>query len=225
MNKVLIINNDPQICHRLKLALCELGNDAVSVPSVMEAIERLVRENYQLVILDLSPSEEDSLRLLQVIQKLRPMPVLVLSSQEGTGQTVRALSLGADDVMKKPYDLEECLARAQHLLRRAVPVRAYTLVAVRDIVIDPIRRRAYQRGHPLELTRREFDLLSFLLHHAGQVLTRDQLLEQVWPGELNLASEEAVRYQIRQLRKKLGGGDDEVYIETVWGLGYRFKEE
>ncbi len=232
MLRVLIIDADLHNCKRIKYALqeqsCEL--DAYYTLSVVEAIECLVKGSYQLVILDLSLSETDGLRLLGVIRKLRPMPILALTSKNSAEQTVQAFSQGADDVLKKPFNLEECLARAQYLLRRAstepgTGEPGYTLVSGRDLIMDPVTRRAYQRGEPLELTRREFDLLSFLVSHAGHVLTRDQLLGSVWPNDSNFASEEAVRYQIRQLRKKLGALDGDDYIETVWGVGYRFNEK
>ena len=230
MIRVLIIDADLDNCKRIKYALQEQDHDmdAYYTLSVVEAIDCLVKGNYHLVILDLSLSETDGLRLLGVIRELRPMPILALSSKDSTEQTVQAFSLGADDVLKKPYELEECLARAQNLLRRVSTEPGtggpgYTLVSGRDLIINPMTHRAYQRGEPLALTRREFDLLSFLVSHGGQVLSRDQLLNSVWPNDASFASEEAVRYQIRQLRKKLGTPDD--YIETVWGVGYRFNED
>lgn len=232
MIRVLVIDADLDNCKRVKYALQEQDDDmnAYYTLSVLEAIDRLVKESYQLVILDLSLSETDGLRLLSVIRELRPMPILALSSKDSTEQTVQAFSLGADDVLKKPFNLEECLARAQNLLRRAhvagvTGEPGYTLVSGRDLVMNPLTRRAYQRGEPLDLTRREFDLLYFFVSHAGQVLTREQLYNSVWPSEADFDTEEAVRYQIKQLRKKLSGPDGSPYIETVWGVGYRFSGE
>ena len=120
MIQVLIIDADLNSCKRIKYALQEQDDDidAYYTLSVVEAIDCLVKGNYHLVILDLSLSESDGLRLLGVIRELRPMPILALSSKNSAEQTVQAFSLGADDVLKKPYELEECLARAQNLLRR-----------------------------------------------------------------------------------------------------------
>ena len=231
MIRVLIIDADLNNCKRIKYALQEQSSelDAYYTLSVVEAIECLAKEGYQLVILALSLSETAGLRLLRIIRDLQPMPILALAVNDSTEQTVKAFSLGADDVLGKPFNLEECLARAQNLLRRA---RAggpggkpgYTLVCGRDLVITPLTRRAYQRGEPLDLTRREFDLLCFFVDHAGQVLTRDQLYNGVWPREASFDTEEAVRSQVKQLRKKLGTPKGNAYIETVWGVGYRFNE-
>lgn len=232
MIRVLIIDDDLSNCKRIKYALQEQSSelDAYYTLTVVDAMEHLAKEGYQLVILDLSLSETDGLRLLGVIRDLQPMPILALAIKDSTEQTVKAFSLGADDVLGKPFELEECLARAQNLLRRA---RAggrggkpgYTLVCGRDLVINPLSRRAYQRGEPLDLTRREFDLLCFFVDHAGQVLTRDQLYNSVWPREASFDTEEAVRSQVKQLRKKLGAPKGNAYIETVWGVGYRFNED
>lgn len=230
MKRVIVIDNDLQNCKRIKYAMMGKDTEVYYVLSVVEALETLIRENYQLVIMDLSLSETDGLRLLETIRELRPMPILALSAKDSTEQTVKAFTLGADDVLKKPFDLEECLARAQNLLRRAHAVGGtgepgYTLVSGRDLVMNPLTRRAYQRGEPLDLTRREFDLLYFFVSHAGQVLSREQLYNSVWPSEADFDTEEAVRYQIKQLRKKLGASDRAPYIETVWGVGYRFSGE
>lgn len=229
MIRILIIDADLHNCKRIKYALQKQSRElyAYYTPSVVEAIERLIKGSYQLVILDLSLSETDGLRLLETIRELRLMPILALSAKDSTEQTVKAFSLGADDVLGKPFALEECLARAQNLLRRSHAVGGsgepgYTLVSGRDLVMNPLTRRAYQRGEPLDLTRREFDLLYFFVSHAGQVLSREQLYNSVWPSEADFDTEEAVRYQIKQLRKKLGVSDKAPYIETVWGVGYRF---
>ena len=226
--RVLIIDSDLESCKQIKYMLQEYGVDAYYTQSVVEGIDRLMRYGYQLVILDISLSEESGLQLLQVMRRMKDMPILVLSSQGDIEEKERAYSLGADDFIEKPVELRECLLRSQSLLRRynantplLVGQRRYTMVNFKDLLIDPLARRVNHNGQELKLSRREFDLLYLLASHEGQVLTHEQIRYHVWGDDFIGNESKAIPTSVSRLRQKLA---DENYIETIRGVGYRFNK-
>lgn len=224
--RVLIIDSDLKNCKAIKYALTEYGFSAYYTLSVVDGIERLNRYNYGLVILDISLSETDGFQLLRFMRQMRNMPILVLSSQGDIANKARAYEMGADDFIQKPLELQECLLRAQALLRRynatAPPLpgqRRYTIVTTENLLIDPLTRRAVYNGRELDLTRREFDLLYVLSSQAGRVLTHELLRYYVWGDDFSGDENNAIPVSVSRLRQKLDGGD---CIENVRGVGYRF---
>ena len=150
--RVLIIDSDKANCKVIKYALAEYGIGAYYTLSVVDGIERLLRHNYQLVILDISLSETEGLQLIRFMRQMKDMPILALSSQGGIESRERAFHMGADDFMEKPLELRECLVRAQALLRRynaaAPPLpgqRRYTIVNLANLLVDPMTRRTLQQ--------------------------------------------------------------------------------
>lgn len=226
--RVLIIDCDKENCKAIKYALADYGIGAYYTLSMVDGIERLMRCNYQLVILDISLSETDGLELLRFMRHRTDMLILVLSSQGGIENRERAYQMGADDFMEKPLELRECLLRAQALLRRynaAAPLppgqRCYTIVNFENMLVDPLTRRVRYNGQELDLTRREFDLLYLLSSHEGRVLTREQLRHFVWGDDFMGDENNAIPISVSRLRQKLDGGD---CIESVRGVGYRFTD-
>lgn len=148
--------------------------------SAYEGIEQLAKHHFCLVIMDILLSKADGMELLKMIRKIKPIPILVLSSKPGSPERIAALKAGAHGYLEKPYGLEECLAHAQSLMELYTQLhtaerRCYTLAFGMDLIIDPIRHQATLKGEPMNLTRKEFDLLFHLASHAGQVLSREQL--------------------------------------------------
>lgn len=228
IEKVLIIGNDTEHCHAIKTALDEYSVGAYYTLSVVEGIERLIRHHYELVILDISLSEQDGLQLLRFMRQTKDMPILVLSSQGDYESKQRAYDMGADDFMAKPLEPRECLLRAQALLRRynatAKPPpgeRRYTIVNFENMRIDPLTRYVCYDGREIEFTRREFDLLYLLATHAGQVLTHEQIRYHVWGDDFVGDESNAIPISVSRLRQKLGNSP----IETVRGVGYRYKKD
>lgn len=226
--RVLIIDSDKANCKAIKYALAEYGIGAYYTLSVVDGIERLLRQNYQLVILDISLSETEGLQLIRFMRQMKDMPILALSSQGGIENRERAFHMGADDFMEKPLELRECLIRAQSLLRRynatAPPLpgqRRYTIVNLANLRVNPTTRRTVYNGRALELTRREFDLLYLLATHEGQVLTHDQLRHHVWGDDFVGDENNVIPVSVSRLRQKLDGGE---FIESVRGVGYRFND-
>lgn len=226
--RVLIVDSDMEHCKVIKYALGEYGVGAYYALSVVDGIEQLMRHHYELVILDISLSERDGLQLLRFMRQTKDMPILVLSSQGDYESKKRAYCMGADDFMEKPLEPRECLLRAQALLRRynatALPMpgeRRYTIVNFENMRIDPLTRYVCYNGREIDLTRREFDLLYLLATHAGQVLTHEQIRRHVWGDDFVGDESNAIPISVSRLRQKL----EDVPIETVRGVGYRFKKK
>ena len=224
--RVLIIDSDLKNCKAIKYALTEYGIGAYYTLSVFDGIDRLNRHKYELVILDISLSETDGLQLLRFMRRTGNMPILVLSAQGGMEHRARAYEMGADDFIQKPLELQECLLRAQALLRRysvaAPPLpgqRCYTIVMFENLLIDPLTRRVHYNERDLTLTRREFDLLYLLSSQEGRVLTHEQLRYYVWGDDFMGDENNAIPISVSRLRQKLDGGR---CIESVRGVGYRF---
>lgn len=225
-NRVLIIDHDKATCKEIKYSLASDTTDVYYCLTVQDGLTELARKDYELVILSISFPETDGMELLHTMRQLKAMPILLLSTSAALDDKVRAFKLGADDYLTKPFEIEECLARAYAMLRRftepnSLKTRAYSFVAYNNLLIRQEGRQVLLCGTPLDLTRREYDLLCLFATHPGRVYTFEQLYEQLWPDEY-LDGKNSVVCQVRRLRKKLTGTD---FIENVRDVGFRFKEK
>lgn len=177
--------------------------------------------DYDLLILDLNLPDMDGLEVCRRLRASRPdLLILMLTARDRLTDKVAGLDLGADDYLTKPFHFEELVARIRALLRRDMRVREPVL-RVGDLKLDPASRTAWIGRHRLDLTRKEFGILEYLMRHPGEVVSQEDLIEHVWDEDVNLFSG-SVRVHIYSLRRKLG--DDAKhprYIETVVGGGYR----
>jgi len=177
--------------------------------------------DYDLLILDLNLPDVDGLEVCRRLRASRPdLLILMLTARDQLTDKIAGLDLGADDYLTKPFHFEELVARIRALLRRDMRVREPVL-HVGNLKLDPASRTAWVGRHPLELTRKEFGILEYLMHHPGEAVSQEELIEHVWGEDVNLFSS-SVRVHIYSLRRKLG--DDTKYpryIETVVGEGYR----
>ena len=227
--KVLIIDDDLEVCKQIKYSLQNETTDAYYTLSVRDGLKKFMEQQYCLVIMDIVLSEADGHELLSIMSQAKPIPILVLSSKPGNEHKLSAYHAGAHAYLQKPYELEECLAQAEALKQLYVELadkerRYYTLVFGKDLMIDPKSRKATLRGESLNLTKKEFDLLFCLARHAGQVLSREQLYTQVWENDNSYNVDNLVKAHIKTLRKKLTPANRE-YIKNVWGIGYCFTDE
>lgn len=225
----MIIDDNLDVCREIKYSLQNETTDVYYALSAHDAIEQLTKHQFCIVIMDILLSEADGMELLKVIRQIKPVPILVLSSKPGSEERIAALKAGANGYMEKPYNLEECLAHAQSLMELYAQLhtsegRCYTLAFGMDLIIDPEKHQATLKGNPLNLTRKEFDLLFYLASHAGQVLSREQLYSAVWDEHSTYNVDESVKAHIKALRKKLTPAGKE-YIKNEWGIGYRFSPE
>lgn len=226
---ILIIDHNWETCGRIKQGLIGLNANVFCALTMYEALQYLTCYNFCLIILDVEISAKDDHTLLRTIGQLSSTPILILSSHTWQYELLKVLKAGAHAYIENPYTLEECIAQAQSLIQLyykliSSPTPYYTLVFGNDLVIDPKTRQVLLAGKNLRLTRKEFDLLYYLASNPGQVFSREQLYNQVWDDHTIHNVDEAVKAQIKTLRKKLSVAGNE-YIKNVWGIGYRFHSE
>lgn len=220
MNPILVVDDNAQIVDILSQYIKKEGWPMLAAKTGEEALALFDAAEPSLILLDIMLPGLDGYALLE---SLRPqgVPVIFITAKSAVKDRVLGLRLGADDYITKPFAAEELVARMESVLRRTGrggrELRAY------DVVLDTVDRVARQNGEPLDLRRREFDLLELLMRNRGAALYRDVIFERVW-GELpDTESLRTVDTHIARLRKKLGWTDKQ--IETVFKIGYRLRKE
>jgi DNA-binding response OmpR family regulator len=222
--RVLVVEDDEKIASFLVRGLSGYGYQVSHADSGDDGLELALTPEIGLVILDLSLPGMGGLELLGRLRAERPdIPVLVLTARDALDQKVRALDLGADDYMTKPFALDELLARLRALTRRS-DQRSADAIEVGDLRLDLLSRRATRAGTAIELSTREFTLLEYLMRHPGQVLSRVQILATVWEYDFDPQSN-VVDVYVRYLRRKVDVPGAPSLIETVRGTGYRFRSD
>jgi DNA-binding response OmpR family regulator len=218
---VLLVEDERAVRLGVRLALERAGHRVLEAENAREAWPLL--KEAEAVILDWMLPDEPGIKLLERMRQgaFAELPVLLLTARSEVRDRVEGLSQGADDYLVKPFATEELLARLEALLRRAGKRK---VLRRGPLLLDLERMEASLEGKPLPLTRREFALLAFLAQHPGRVYTREELLEAVWGPEY-WGTPRTVDQHILQLREKLGEDPKTPrFLETVRGLGYRFKE-
>lgn len=218
---LLVVEDDPGLQAVLTRILSSEGYQVLIAADGEAGLTEALDRHPDLVILDVGLPLKDG---VEVVRELRERgfssPALMLTARGSLEDRVTGLDAGADDYLPKPFELPELLARVKALLRRASINRDSTLLRVRDIVLDPVKRRVEREGREIELSGREFALLEYLMRNAGRVVSRQMIGEQAW----NQAAEEPVTnvvdVYIAYLRKKLGHDSEHPLIETVRKTGY-----
>jgi DNA-binding response OmpR family regulator len=222
--RLLVVDDDDDIRLLLKELLGRAGYDVDEAPDGKSALRRLYERPPSLVILDVTMPEMDGYQTLERIRDLSDVPVIMLTARTQELEKVRGLTAGADDYVAKPFGRQELLARVQALLRRTGGKAEVTESYADGFVqIDYGQRRVVVEGREVQLTPLEFKLLSAFVQHPNQVLSRDQLLDQVW-GDPYGVSGDQVKLYVGYLRKKLSpDAPDTTPVETVRGFGYRYR--
>ena len=231
MNKVLIIDDDKELCALMKKCIEQEKLSAVTVYNGIEGV-RLIDENkdsYSLIILDVMLPDIDGFQILQKIRDTSNIPVLMLTAKSSEEDKVFGLRLGADDYLTKPFGINELLARVNSLIRRYTTLNPFTAdidsISLKDMVIVKLNRTVTVKDIPVLLTGKEFDLLLFLASNKGRVFTKKQIYSQVWEEEYAFDDSNIMSF-ISKLRKKIEPDPDHpFYILTVRGVGYRFNKE
>jgi two-component system OmpR family response regulator len=225
---LLIVEDDAHIAELISLHLRDEGYDVVHVADGLAAAERLEREHWDAVVLDLMLPGIDGLEVCRRARALpRYTPIIMTSARSSEVHRILGLELGADDYLAKPFSVLELVARVRALLRRsdALAHNARLEAGVLEsgsLRIDPLAREACVDGLAIDLTPREFDLLYFFARHPGQVFSRLELLNQVW-GYSHDGYEHTVNTHINRLRLKVEAAPAQpACILTVWGRGYKF---
>jgi DNA-binding response OmpR family regulator len=216
---VLLLVEDDDAIGRLVKAYLEQqdGWRVVWLRSGEEAVAELRRHPVRLVVLDIGLPGIDGFEVCRQMRAHSKVPILMLTARDEEPDRVAGLELGADDYVAKPFSPRELAARIKAVLRRTEGMPGDDVIALGDIVVDRDAREVTVAGEPVELTAKEFDLLAWLLEHAGIVFSRDQLLDRVW-GMAYHGGTRTVDVHVAQLRRKLARPD---LIRTVRGAGYK----
>ena len=224
---ILVVEDEEDILDLISYNLKQAGFSIIAVESGEEALEVASEENFSLVLLDLMLSGIDGLevcRLLRAKPETKNIPVLMLTARTEEVDRIVGLELGADDYLTKPFSPRELVLRVRAILRRAEVVESVSdgTIRVGSLTIDPIEHRVQLLGEEIELTATEFRLLLTLAQRRGRVQSREELLNVVW-GYEHSGYRRTVDTHLRRLRAKMGEAAD--YLETVRGVGYRFRRE
>jgi len=219
--RILVVEDDPHIAEIVSDGLTDAGYGVTLAHDGEEGFLDARLNTYDLVVLDLTLPRMDG---LEVARRLRAAgvvtPILMLTARAHEGETIAGLDAGADDYLTKPFRLGELLARVRALVRRDAAARARVL-RVGDLELDTVTREVRRAGHVVDLSAREYVLLEYLVHHAGQVLTRTQLEGSVWSD--SEVGSNVVEVYIGYLRQKLDAPFDAPLIRTVRGVGYTLR--
>jgi DNA-binding response OmpR family regulator len=218
---IYIVEDDATIARFVELELSHAGYEVKKAADGKTAIEALDAYEPDLLILDLMLPEVDG---LEVARKVREdgatYPILMLTARAETQDVVSGFDAGADDYLRKPFEIPELLSRVGALLKRTEADRKGGTYEASGVSIDPDSRRATVDGKPIELTAKEFDLLAYLVTNAGRVIARDEILEAVWGGQHSTDSN-VIEVFVCHLRNKIGDRDNTI-IQTIRGVGYFF---
>ena len=223
--RVLLVDDEPNILATLAPLLRTRGYEVLTAMSGRAALETAEREKLDLIVLDLGLPDIDGADVCRTVRETMNVPIVVLSARGGENDKVRALDLGADDYVTKPFGAEELLARIRAALRRSdTPAPTSEPIVRGELVIDRERFRVVRAGDEIRLTPKEFELLTFLAQQPGRVLTHRTILKAIW-GPNALDQPEHLRVLIGALRKKIEPNPSSPkYILTEPWIGYRFAD-
>ena len=220
--KLLVVEDELKLAEYLRRGLCDEGYAVDVAHDGLDGLHLALEHPYDLIILDGMLPRLDGLGVLAALKKVKQTPVLILTARSGVDDRVEGLLGGADDYLVKPFAFSELIARVSVILRRSRQTgdpEQSTDLRFADLELDLLRRKATRAGKRLDLTPKEFRLLALLMRRQGQVLSRNQLAEQVW--DVNFDSEtNVVEVAIRRLRMKLDVPFEHPLLHTMRGMGY-----
>ena len=228
MAKILIVEDEVSIAELEKDYLELSGFDVDIENDGTRGLKRALSQKYNLMILDLMLPGTDGFEICRRVREVKDIPVLMVSAKKDDIDKIRGLGLGADDYITKPFSPSELVARVKaHLARyeRLVGgnVQKNDIVEIRGIRIDKTARRVWVNGEEKQFTTKEFDLLTFLAENPNHVFTKDELFRRIWAME-SIGDIATVTVHIKKIREKIEFDTSKPqYIETIWGVGYRFK--
>lgn len=226
--KVLIVEDERRIARFLQMELEHEGMSTVIEDNGRHAYERIMQEKYDIVLLDVMLPEMDGFTICKKVRELSSVPIIMLTAKDDIADKVQGLDIGADDYLTKPFAVPELLARMRVVLRRQeaakdVQAEDEERLVVKNLVMYPARHEVLVDNTAIELTKKEYDLLEYMLRNKRTALTRDQILSKVW-GYDYMGDTNVVDVYIRYLRQKLDDRFNEKYIHTMRGVGYVIKD-
>ena len=228
MSKILIIEDEVAIADLEKDYLELSGFEVVIENAGDSGLARALAEEFDLIVLDLMLPGIDGFEVCRQIRQKKDIPVIMVSAKKDDIDKIHGLGLGADDYMTKPFSPSELVARVKaHMSRynRLVNTsqKQNDVIEIRGIRIDKTARRVYIDGEEKNFTTKEFDLLTFLAENPNHVYTKEELFREIWDMD-SIGDIATVTVHIKKIREKIEGGTSKPqYIETIWGVGYRFK--
>jgi len=221
---ILVVDDEPKIVRLARDYLEKNGFRVVIAADGPSALAMARRVHPDLIVLDLLLPGMDGREVCRILRAESDVPIIMLTALSEESDQIVGLEIGADDYIVKPFSPRALVARVRALLRRTQgEVRAPVVIRVGGLEVDSARHGATLEGEPLHLTPSEFDLLVILARHPGQTLTRQQLMDDLYGGATS-GVDRSVDSHIKNLRRKLESASDVRYIETVYGVGYRFVE-
>lgn len=221
---ILIIEDDNDLTGITKDMLESYGYEVKIAASCEQAFDILVKEQFHLLLMDINLPDGSGFDVCRELRHMSKVPVIFASARTSEDDKIKGLDMGGDDYLAKPYSLRELLARVNALVRRVyskendAPVYKFG-----GITVDTGMRTVERDGTEIRLALREFDLLAYICAHAGQVISKEELLHEVW-GAFSEAETATVAVHIRWLREKLEADpSNPKFIKTVWGIGYQFE--
>jgi len=223
VKKILIIEDESNISDFVKMELEYEGYEAEISEDGKEGLIKALREDYDLIVLDLMLPGISGLEVCRRLKKEKDIPVIMLSAKDSVMDKVAGLQIGADDYIAKPFAIEELIARIQVIFRRTEKVKS-NIIKFKDLSIQLESRTVMKNEEKINLTNKEYELLILLLNNKGKVVTRDNILNEVWGYDYD-AGTNVVDVYVSYLRNKLDEKNKEAYIETVRAVGYIISEK
>ena len=220
--RILVAEDEKKIAGFIRKALEEQGYTVDLAVDGDRGYQLAANQSYDVLVLDIMLPGRDGLSILrQLREQHNTVPVILLTARSELNERLEGLNLGADDYITKPFFMEELIARVEAVLRRASGTKLSLLQAA-DLVVNLITREVKVGDRSVELTAREFSLLEYLMRSPGRVYTRTQILEHVWSYDFD-TNTNLIDVYIQRLRKKLDPSGERQFIETIRGVGYRFR--
>ena len=216
MVKILAVDDERAIAELLRLSLTQAGYECVCAYDGVEAANRIEKESFDLILLDIMLPGIDGFELMDYIRSTG-IPVIFLTAKNAVSDRVKGLRMGAEDYMVKPFDIQELLARVEGVLRRHGKLQ--TVLTVGDLTINTLSMQVTRGGEEIILTRKEYELLLLFARNVGVVLSKTTIYERVWGGEYP-DNTRTVELHIQRMKKKVGWDDK---IRPVYGMGYRLE--
>lgn len=219
--RLLVADDDPQMVRALRITLAAHGYEVIAAPDGAAAITAAAQKHPDLILLDLGMPKLDGIAVIEALRGWTSVPIIVVSGRTGSADKVQALDAGADDYVTKPFQIDELLARLRALSRRAAPEASESSIAFGDVTVDLAARAVTRAGARVHLTPTEWQMLEHLCRHPGALVTRHELLKEIWGSE-QVSDSGYLRLYMSQLRKKLEPVPSApVHLLTEQGMGYR----
>lgn len=221
--KILIVEDEREIVRFLELELRHEGYETESCFDGRNGLDAALASNFNLILLDVMLPELSGMEVLRRLRRKKNTPVILVTARDAVMDKVNGLDLGANDYITKPFHIEELLARIRAAVRKNAPSAGELLIAG-DLVLDPAQRTAKRGDVEVFLTRTQYDLLEYMMRNKNIVLTRDQLLDEVW-GYQYVGNSNVVDVYVRYVRNRIHETEDNKLIETVRGVGYVIRDK